>query len=437
MKRWVESQLLAWKDSPRRKPLIIRGARQVGKTWLAENVLAGTFDRFVKIDLEKRRDMHSYFDRSLEPQTLLKYLELSTDRIIPGTTLLFFDEIQACPRAIMALRYFYEQMPDLHVISAGSLLEFAFGDISVPVGRLQYLHVYPMTFYEYLLAMGKEPAAEYSLSPPEQLPEPIQLTILDELRTYFFVGGMPECIKTYRDTGSMLSAFQVQSEIIESYRDDFAKYKPRTDPTCLDAVFLNATKKIGEQIKYTRLDEAHSGQMNRKAFDLLVKAKIVSKIPSCDPSGLPLGATANQKKFKASVLDIGLLQRICQVPAELELQQSNLLAMYRGKLAEQFVAQELIAWHSSELFYWSRNARGSSAEVDYLTVKNGNIYPIEVKSGPSGSLRSLHLLLEKYPNCPQGIVLYSGPYRNLPDQKLVFLPLYCASTVGERRPFII
>ena len=177
--------------------------------------------------------------------------------------------------------------------------------------------------------------------------------------------------------------------------------------------------------------------MNRKAFDLLVKAKIVNKIPSCDPFRLPLGATANQKKFKASVLDIGLQQRICQVPAELELQQSNLLAMYRGKLAGQFVAQELIAWHSSELFYWSRNARGSSAEVDYLAVENGNIYPIKVKSGPGGSLRSLHLLLDNYPNCPQGIVLYGGPYRNPTDQKLVFLPLFCASTVGERRPSII
>jgi hypothetical protein len=436
MKRYVASQLISWKDSPRRKPLVLRGARQVGKTWLVENVLAGTFNRFVKIDLEKRRDLHPYFDGSLEPQTLLKYLELAAGRIVPGETLLFFDEIQACPRAIMALRYFYEQLPDLHVVAAGSLLEFAFGEISVPVGRLQYLHVHPMTFYEYLLALGKEPAAEHSLSPPEQVPEPIQSTILDELRNYFFVGGMPEAVKYYRDTESMLSAFQVQSEIIESYRDDFAKYKPRTDPACLDAVFLNAAKKIGEQIKYTRLNEGHSGQMNRKAFDLLVKAKILNKIPSCDPSGLPLGATANPKKFKASVLDIGLLQRICQIPAPLEMQKNNLLAMYRGKLAEQFVAQELIAWHTSELFYWSRDARGSSAEVDYLAVKNGIIYPIEVKSGSGGTLRSLHLFLDKYPNCPQGIVLYGGIHSHLSDQKLLFLPLYCAATVGDKRPAI-
>jgi predicted AAA+ superfamily ATPase len=437
MKRWVEKQVLSWKDSPRRKPLIIRGARQVGKTWLVENVLAEQFDSFVKIDLEKRRDLHVHFAENLEPQTILSYLELATDRISPGKTLVFFDEIQACPRAIMALRYFYEQMPKLHVIAAGSLLEFAFGEISIPVGRLQYLHMYPMTFYEYLMAMGKESMAEYALTTPAGVDKAVQEIILQELRKYFFVGGMPECIKTYRESGSMLEAFQVQSEILESYRDDFSKYMPRIDTSSLDAVFLNLAKSVGDQLKYTRLNENHSGQTNRKAFDLLTKAKLIHKIPACNPSGLPLGATANQKKFKACMLDIGLLQRLCQVPVELELKEENLLAMYRGKLAEQFVAQELLAWHSSELFYWARDARGSSAEVDYLVVRDGKIYPLEVKSGAGGSLKSLHLMLGKYPNCPHGLVLYSGPYKNLPEKKLEFLPLYAVAAVGDKRPNVI
>ena len=148
MQRLVEKQIAGWKDSPRRKPLIIRGARQVGKTWLVENVLAKQFVSFVKIDLEKRRDLHTHFSGTLEPRSLLNHLELTTGRIIPGQTLLFFDEIQACPRAIMALRYFYEEMPDLHVVAAGSLLEFAFGEISIPVGRIQYLYMHPLTFYE-------------------------------------------------------------------------------------------------------------------------------------------------------------------------------------------------------------------------------------------------------------------------------------------------
>jgi uncharacterized protein len=432
MKRLAEKQVLEWKDSLRRKPLIIRGARQVGKTWLVENFLAGHFDRFVKIDLEKRRDIHTYFEGSLDPKTILVYLELEAGRIIPGKTLLFFDEIQACPRAIMALRYFYEQMPELHVIAAGSLLEFAFGEISVPVGRVQYLYMYPMTFYEYLLAVGREPMAVFVRKSPSEVDPKIQKKILNELKTYFFVGGMPECIKTYRDAGSMIEAFTVQSEILDSFRDDFSKYTPKMDITCLDAVFLNVAKSTGEQLKYTRLNAGHSGQMNHKAFDLLVKAKIIHKIPSCDPSGLPLGATANQKKFKAVMLDIGLLQRICQVPVELELKQENLLAMYRGILAEQFVAQELVAnQDGSGLYYWARDARGSSAEVDFLAVRQGRIYPVEVKSGAGGSLKSLHLMLEKYTNCPEGIVLYSGTYKELPAQKLTFMPLYCAAMISD------
>jgi uncharacterized protein len=437
MQRLAETQIAGWKDSFRRKPLIIRGARQVGKTWLVDNVLAKRFKSFVKIDLEKRRDLYPHFAENLEPQWILNHLELTTGRIIPGQTLLFFDEIQACPRALMALRYFHEEMPELHVVAAGSLLEFAFGEISIPVGRVQYLHMHPMTFYEYLLAMGKEQMAEHTLNQPDDVAGTIQEIILKELRIYFFVGGMPECVKTYRDSGSMVETFQVQSEILDSYRDDFSKYTPHINTICLNAVFLGVAKSIGEQLKYTRLNDGYSSQMNRKAFDLLAKAKVIHKIPACDPSGLPLGATANPKKFKASMLDIGLMQRLCQVPVELELQQENLLAMYRGKLAEQFVAQELLAWHSSELFYWARESRGSSAEVDFLVVRQGKIYPVEVKSGPSGSLRSLHLMLEKYQNCPQGLVLYSGTSKKVTDQKLQFLPLYCVSTIGDQRPNVV
>lgn len=433
MQRQVQAHILTWKDSPRRKPLIIRGARQVGKTWLVENVLAKEFKSFIKIDLERRRDLHTCFNESLDPQKIIAHLELANEKIVPGETLLFFDEIQACPNAIMALRYFYEELPELHVVSAGSLLEFAFSEIPIPVGRVQYLHMHPMTFYEYLQAIGKSTMADHTLAPVEDVPESIQRMILKELKTYFFVGGMPECVDVYRSTGSMVQAFEVQSEIIESYQDDFSKYAKNVDTLCLSRVFLSAVKSVGEQIKYTRLSEGDSGLKNKNALELLVKAKLLNKIPSCDPSGLPLGATANPKKFKLSIIDIGLMQRLCQVPVELELQQENLLSMYRGKLAEQFVGQELLAWQSSEIYYWSRDVRGSNAEIDYLTVKNGEIYPIEVKSGAAGSMKSLHLMLKNYPNCPEGIVLYSGPYNKLPEQKIKFLPLYATATTGDQK----
>ena len=431
MKRLAEKQMIAWKDSPRRKPLIIRGARQVGKTWLVENCLAGQFEHFVKIDLEQERQLHSAFGDSLDPWRMLDELEAFVGRIIPGKTLLFIDEIQACPRPITALRYFYEKMPELHVVAAGSMLEFAFGEISVPVGRVQYLYLHPMTFYEYLLAIGKEGIANKIITPQKDYSELVRRGIFDELKQYFFIGGMPEAVKAYRETHSKLEAFEVQSQILDSFREDFSKYKPQVNTACLDAVFTHGAKSVGDQIKYTQLYEGTSGVTNHKAFDLLTKAKVLHKISSCDPSGMPLGGSSG-KKFKACMLDIGLLQRLCGMDVATEMAQDNLLAMYRGKLAEQFVAQEMLAWHSRELYYWARNAKSSNAEIDYLAVQKGKIYPIEVKSGPSGKLKSLHMMLKTYPNCEQGWVLHSGPYKELPEQKLVFWPLYATPQLGDR-----
>ncbi len=438
MYRFAQNQVKKWTTERRRKPLIVRGARQVGKTWLVEHVAAAEYETVVKVDLEKRHDLHVHFADNLDPKAIARHMELdSGKRIVPGKTLLFLDEIQACPRAIMALRYFYEQMPELSVIAAGSLLEFALGEISVPVGRVQYLNLYPMTFREYLLGIGNEVAAETAAQHPSKVDKGIQRQLLEELKTYFFVGGMPESIRVYHDTASLVEAFRVQTEIIDSYREDFAKYTPRVDRACLDRVLLNVAREVGEQIKYTRLDAGHTGPTNRRAFDLLCKARVIHKIASCNPSGLPLGASANEKRFKAAMLDIGLLQNLCHVPVDLELREEDLLAMHRGKLAEQFVAQELIAHHTSELFYWAREARGSSAEVDYLAVQNGRIVPIEVKSGKGGSLRSLHRMLDAYPNCPEGVVLYSGTYAHRPEQRLIFLPLYYAGSLGDPRPEVV
>lgn len=438
MYRRAQEQLVKWTAARRRKPLVVRGARQVGKTWLVEHVAANLFESLVKIDLEKRRDLHAHFGDNLDPKVIVQHLELeSGKRIEPGKTLLFLDEIQACPRAIMALRYFYEQMPELHVIAAGSLLEFALGEISVPVGRIQYLHLYPMTFGEYLRGIGNEVAAETAARHPAEVDKGLQRQLLKELKTYFFVGGMPESVDVYRESGSLVEAFKAQADVIGSYREDFAKYTPRVNEACLDAVLLSVACQVGEQIKYTRLDDARSGPTNRRAFDLLCKARVIHKIASCAPSGLPLRATANEKRFKAAMLDIGLMQSLCQVPVELELRQEDLLAIYRGRLAEQFVAQELIAGHSSEIFYWAREARGSSAEVDYLAVRDGQIVPVEVKSGAGGSLRSLHLMLNTYRNCPEGVVLYSGPYARRPEQRLTFMPLYYAASLGDPRPDVV
>jgi uncharacterized protein len=432
MKRIAEQKILNWTDAPRRKPLVIRGARQVGKTWLVENCLAKKFDSFVKIDLESQPQFHDAFSGELSPRKMLNDIEAYTQRIIPGKTLLFIDEIQSCPRAITALRYFYEQLPELHVVAAGSMLEFAFGQISVPVGRIQYLHIQPMTFYEFLLAMGNEVAAEKLLEHPRQHSRAVVDAIHKQLRDYFFIGGMPEAVVAYRDTQSRLAAYEVHSQIVSSYRQDFAKYRPTVDYTCLDTVFEKVSQTVGQQIIYTRLYEHATGKTNHKAFDLLCRSKLLNRISSANPSGIPLGVSQG-KRFKASMLDIGLMQHLCGVDPAAAVGNASLLSIYRGQLAEQFVAQELLSWHSEKLYYWSRNARNSTAEVDYLAVCNGKIYPLEVKSGPAGKLKSLHLCLDSYPNCEQGWVLQDGPYRELPEQKLVFWPLYSTPQLGNRQ----
>jgi predicted AAA+ superfamily ATPase len=364
---------------------------------------------------------------------LLDQLELAEGQPIrPGDTLLFLDEIQACPRAITCLRYFYEELPALHIVAAGSLLDFALSEVSVPVGRVSYLEMYPLTFREYLLATGNEPAANAIARGPAAFEAPIHDMLLNELKRFLFIGGLPECVAVVANGGTLLDVFAVQDDILKAYRDDFAKYAGRADRTCLDAVMLQAARRVGEQLKYTTLDEHHSGQTNRKAFDLLCLARVLHKIPAASPVALPLGASANEKRFKAAFLDIGLMQRLCGLPADREMQPRDLLDIYRGQLAEQFVAQELLVAQRRELYYWSREARSSQAEVDYLAVQDGHIHPVEVKSGVGGQLRSLHMVLTAYPSCGDGWVLYSGPYGRRPEQRLEFIPLYFAGALGAR-----
>jgi hypothetical protein len=248
--------------------------------------------------------------------------------------------------------------------------------------------------------------------------------LYEELKRYFFIGGMPACVKAYKETGSFTDAFEVQAEIIDSYRMDFAKYTPQVDRYCLDAVFGTIAQQVGSQIKYSRLGEGYSNATLKKAFELLCLANVIRKVSSADPSGLPLGATASSKVFKALVLDIGLMRHLSGMPVDREYAKTDLLSIYRGAMAEQFVGQEMAVSQNSSLYYWDRQAKSSSAEVDFLAVLDGKIHPVEVKSGASGSLKSLHLFLSTYPNCGEGLVFSTRPFAKLPEQKIAFLPLY-------------
>lgn len=427
MRRLIDNELRKWKDNKRRKPLILRGARQVGKTFSLKEFGRNSFDNIAVADLERNPAWHRLFENDLSAKRIRSDLEvLLKQKITPGKTLLFIDEIQACPRAIMSLRYFFEEMPDLHVVAAGSLLEFALKDISFPVGRIQFLQLYPLCFAEYLEATGNTEAAQTVLGSPRPLSQTVHDYLCEELRKYFFIGGMPESVKAYVQSASLQEAFEVQKEIIESYRMDFAKYTPHIDRYCLDSAFRTLSQSVGLQIKYSRLGEGYSNPTLKKAFDLLCLANVVRKVPSANPEGLPLGASASSRIFKALLADIGLMQSLSGMPVDIEYAKNDLLNIYRGAMAEQFVGQEMAVSQKGELYYWDRQAKSSSAEVDYLAVVKGHIHPVEVKSGSSGRLKSLHLFLDTYRSSAHGFVFSMQQYADLPEKKLTFIPLYFA-----------
>jgi predicted AAA+ superfamily ATPase len=434
MRRFIDEELRRWKDGTRRKPLILRGARQVGKTWSLKEFGKNRFESLVLVDLERNPPLRRLFDGDIGAARICSDLEvLLRQKITPGKTLLFFDEIQACPRAITALRYFYEEIPDLHVVAAGSLLEFAFKEASFPVGRIQFLNLYPLCFAEYLEAIGNPSAAAVVLNNPGDITPAVHELLRNELKRYFFIGGMPAAVKAFVESGSLRDAFVVQGEIVESYRMDFAKYTPQVDRYCLDSVFTSLGQSVGRQIKYARLGEGYANPTLKKAFEALCLAQVARRIPSADASGQPLGASASAKIFKALLLDVGLMRFLSGMPDDVEYARGDLLAIYRGAMAEQFVGQEMLVSQSGSLYYWDRQAKSSSAEVDYLIVLNGRIHPVEVKSGATGSLKSLHLFLTAYPECGKALVFSDRPYADLPEQKITFMPLYSAYAASGGR----
>ncbi len=431
MKRLVDNLLLDWKNSSRRKPLIVRGARQVGKTFTIANFGAANYKTLVVIDFERNPVLKKIFETDIQPSRIVDELELATSKkITPGETLIFFDEIQECPRALVSLRYFYEEMPGLHIIAAGSLLEFAMGEISFPVGRIQFAEIFPLNFLEFQMALGNERAIDYLSCPPKEMSDTSHLFLMKQLKDYFFVGGMPEAVKTFVETKSINNAIEVQGEICNSLKQDFAKYNPHVDKQCLAGVFTSLAMNVGKQTKYTSLNNDFSNPTIKKAYNTLVQAKLVHTINSVNPQGFPLQIMTS-KIFKTCMLDIGIMNFLCGIYKTDEYFKTDLSGIYRGAMAEQFVGQEIAVNQNNELFYWSRQAKNSSAEVDYVIAVNDTIIPVEVKSAKAGKLRSMHQFLKEYPDCKGGYVFSANNYSEFPEQKLTFLPLYFAYSASK------
>ena len=401
MQRKALNDLLSWKDRPTRRPLILRGARQVGKSTLARMLAEHAFDGLAEINLELSPDAADLFE-SMDPKVILPLLEIEAGcRILPGKTLLFLDEIQSAPKVLPTLRYFHERLPDLHVICAGSLLDFALAgaSYSMPVGRVEYLFLGPMSFEEFLAALGEEPRLEYmrDWSPGDEIPKVIHQSIMSRVRQFLSVGGMPGVIDAWVKTGSFVECDRVQRSILQTYEDDFSKYRERVNTRLLKKTYRAIPGLVGRRFKYAHVDRDERSKALSDALDMLVMARVASRVPHSAGNGIPLGAELNERKFKVLFLDVGLMTTALGVAPF--LQQEDQGIVNEGAIAEQFVGQHLLypplSYMEPELTFWARDARSSSAEVDYLLPLPGAITPVEVKAGKTGALRSMHAFLEE------------------------------------------
>jgi len=402
LERKIDAELEIWKQLPNRKPLILRGARQVGKSSSVKN-LAKKFKYFIEINFDENPIYTTVFENGLDPVGICEQLSvISNTPIVEGETLLFFDEIQSCIPAISSLRYFYEKMPNLHLIAAGSLLEFALSEIpSFGVGRVRSIFMYPLSFEEFLLANKEKNLVEAlnKATTKTPFPEIFHQKLKGYLKKFLIIGGMPEVVKTYIANGDMLEVQRVLDDLILSIQADFVKYKIRVSPTRIREVFDAVVKQVGNKFSYSYPNATLNNVQIKEALALLEMAGLVYFVTHSASNGIPIGAEINSKKRKIILFDTGIFQRIQGLNIAQLLIEDDFNSINKGNIAELHVGLELIkntsCYEKTQLYYWQREAKNSQAEVDYVIQKQDKIIPIEVKAGTKGSMQSLYLFLEE------------------------------------------
>lgn len=427
MKRLIKKELFEWKERQDRKPLIVRGARQIGKTYSIEEFGRTNFESFITINFEEMKEMKKAFDGDLSPSLILR--DLSTRlgvSIDPGKTLLFFDEIQACPQALLSLRFFKEQMPSLHIICAGSLLEFVLADekFSFPVGRVEYLYMRPLSFVEYLEAKGETKCLEWIREAVPNCPigQATHLKLIQAVKEYFIVGGMPEAVNNFLKNGQFLQLEAIHHQLLNTYENDLGKYPKTSQQKFMRLLFEAAPGMVAEHFKYSKIKPYAQSRDYLESLEVLSRSGILHQVFSNSAGGLPLSIQKKENRFKLLFLDIGLLPQsnpISIVDAE------DVTLVNKGALAEQFVGQELIAYMKpyirSELYFWERDKQGAQAEIDYVVEIGSHVIPIEVKAGAEGRLRSLKQFIHEKKS-PLGVRVSEAPLSF--EQNILSVPFY-------------
>ena len=434
IQRKIDDELLTWQRSSSRKPLLIRGARQVGKSTSVRN-LSKQFDYFIEINFDEQPEYQNLFANTSDIGDLIEQLAIITQtEIIEGRTLVFLDEIQASLPAISKLRYFYEKKPNLHVIAAGSLLEFALSELpSFGVGRVRSLFMYPFSFIEFLGALNEKPLA--SMIQQSNSERPINPIFHEKLKSYFkkflIIGGMPQAVQTYVAKGDLLEVQRILDDLIIAIQADFVKYKRQIPPTNIKSVFESIVKQVGTKFKYSNDLTSLTNPMIKQVIDLLEMAGLVYQVTHSSSNGIPLGAEANPKKIKLLIFDTGIYQRILGLDVASLLLKDDIEVINKGNIAELFVGLELLksndAYEKKALYYWHREAKNSQAEVDYVIQNQDFILPVEVKAGTKGAMQSMHLFMDEKKS-RYGLRLSLENFTEY--EKVKVLPLYAVSNIN-------
>lgn len=455
IERYIDALLLEWKNCSSLKPLLLRGARQVGKSWAVKH-LGESFTYYLEVNFEKRPDIKDVFERVHEVHDLANSLSLLYNvPVVAGQTLLFLDEVQDCPAAIKSLWAFKEDFPELHVVAAGSLLEFALQDLpSFGVGRIRSLFVYPFSFDEFLVAEGKSSWLEAKQQADNEKPllMPLHNDIVQHYRTFLMVGGMPASVAAWVTTHDYRNCQTELDDIQLTYYDDFKKYAKKVDPTLLRNTLQSVILQIGNKFTYSKVDGSYRAEEVKKALKLLSDAGIVKRVSHTAANGLPLGAEVNEKFRKYIYLDSALLLRILDMDLGGARQLTDLIVagtaedlVNKGGLAEMVLGWELIKYNNPrsqhDLYYWENTADGTRSEVDYIIARDMKVLPIECKSGTSGKMKSLHLFMHNKHltdaiRCSlENFALLESCDKKADDtvRRIQILPLYAISNLFQKQ----
>ncbi len=432
MKRHLYHKLLDWKQNNRRKPLVLQGARQVGKTWLINQFGRQEYNDYIYLNFEQNPELQSLFQGNLQPKNIIENISLYLGKkIVAQDTLICFDEIQTSPTALTSLKYFQEQAPEYHIIAAGSLLGVEVGKkSSFPVGKVNFMTLYPLSFAEYLDAIGEDLIVEKltNLTKIEPLPEIIHEKLLSHLKLFLFLGGMPEVLQNYLDNKDISIVREIQNEILEAYARDFSKYTNANQTIKISEFWQSIPFQLAKEnkkFKYSEVRKRARAATFEQSIDWLKNAGLIHPAYNLKVPKVPISGYADYAKFKVYLLDTGLLGAMLKLSSQIIMQPTALFSEYNGAFIENYVAVELIKSMENGLFYWTS---GHAAEVDFVAEVENKIYPIEVKSGMNKNLKSLNSYAEKYK--PEYIFRFS-PRNSIQSETFINLSLYAVFTFSK------